>query len=168
MNQRACVVPLALAILFLGSTLWPVAAYGDRSDSSAGLQRKQLAAAVPALELRAPEPPLPKPASLGLQFAHAIIVRTSPEQGAVAPQTVGKVEVWYDAGIRSEFVALAVINAAGDRVDKHDAAIDTFDPSHVSTSVEALTPGEYTVRYRALSADGHQVSGAWVFEVNGQ
>ena len=55
-----------------------------------------------------------------------------------------------------------------DRVDKHDAAIDMFDPSHVSTSVEALTPGEYTVRYRAISADGHQVSGAWVFEVNGQ
>lgn len=145
-----------------------MAAYGDHSDSGVDLQRKPLAAAVPTLAPRAPEPPLPKPASLGPRFAHAIIVRTSPEQGAVAPQTVGKVEVWYDAGIRSEFVALAVINAAGDRVDKRDAAIDTFDPSHVSTSVEALTPGEYTVRYRAISADGHQVSGAWVFEVRSQ
>ncbi|HXW71241.1 MAG TPA: copper resistance CopC family protein, partial [Methylocella sp.] len=98
-------------------------------------------------------------------LAHAIIVRTSPEQGKAAPKTIGKVEVWYDAGIRDEFVALAVINADGERVDKRDAAIDTFDQSHVSTNVEALAPGEYTVRYRAMSADGHLVSGAWVFEV---
>lgn len=165
MNQRAGFLPLAVAILFLVSALRPVAAYVDRSESGAGLPRQPLAAAVPALELRSPEPPLPKPASLGRRFAHAIIVRTSPEQGAVAPETVGKVEVWYDAGIRDDFVALAVINAAGDRVDKRDAAIDSADQSHVSTSVEALTPGEYTVRYRAISADGHLVSGAWVFEV---
>jgi methionine-rich copper-binding protein CopC len=87
-------------------------------------------------------------------------VRTSPEKGIVAAGSPNKVEVWYDAGIRNDFVALAVINAAGDRVDKRDAAIDGSDPSHVSTNVEALTPGEYTVRYRAISADGHIVSGA--------
>jgi copper resistance protein C len=103
--------------------------------------------------------------SAGQVFAHAIIVRTSPEKGTVVTETVQKVEVWYDAGIRSDFVGLAVINAAGDRVDKRDAAIDGSDPSHVSTNVEALTPGEYTVRYRAISADGHIVSGAWAFEV---
>lgn len=78
---------------------------------------------------------------------------------------MGKVEVWYDAGIRDDFVALAVINASGIRVDKRDAAIDSADQSHVSTSVGPLTPGEYTVRYRAISADGHQVSGAFMFEV---
>ena len=167
MNHRAHFLPLVSAFLLIEGTPQPVAAYVDRRESSAVLPRQALAA-VPALGLRASQPPLPKPANLGQRFAHAIIVRTSPEKGAAAPQNVGKVEVWYDAGIRNEFVALAVISATGDRVDKHDAAIDMFDPSHVSTSVEALTPGEYTVRYRAISADGHQVSGAWVFEVNGQ
>lgn len=101
----------------------------------------------------------------GQSFAHAIIVRTSPEKGGVAAENVTKVEVWYDAGIRNDFVGLAVINSAGERIDKRDAAIDGSDPSHVSTNVEALTPGEYTVRYRAISADGHIVSGAWAFEV---
>jgi hypothetical protein len=165
MNQRECFLPLATAILFLESGLHPVAAYGDRSESGAGLLLQPLAAAVPTPELHGAGPPLPKPASLGLRFAHAKLVRTAPEQGAVAPETVGKVEVWYDAGIAKAFVALAVINAAGDRVDKCDVAVDTFDPTHVSVSVEALTPGEYTVRYRAVSADTHLVSGAWVFEV---
>jgi methionine-rich copper-binding protein CopC len=32
-------------------------------------------------------------------------------------------------------------------------------------SVDPLTPGKYKVRYRALSADGHLVSGAWDFDV---
>lgn len=107
----------------------------------------------------------PKRDARRLRLAHAIIVRTSPEQGAVAPEAVGKVDVWYNEGIRNDFVALAVIDQSGMRVDKRDAAIDSADQSHVSTSVGPLAPGQYTVRYRAVSADGHIVSGAWGFEV---
>jgi copper resistance protein C len=98
-------------------------------------------------------------------LAHAIIVRTSPAQGGLAEASIGKVDVWYDAGIRDAFVALAVVSASGERVDKRDAAIDPADAAHVSVSVPPLTAGKYTVRYRALSADGHIVSGAWEFEV---
>jgi copper resistance protein C len=98
-------------------------------------------------------------------LAHAIVVRTSPAQGGAAAGTIGKVEVWYDAGIRDAFVALAVVSASGERVDKRDAAIDGSDPAHVSVGVNQLTPGKYTARYRALSADGHIVSGAWDFEI---
>jgi copper resistance protein C len=97
--------------------------------------------------------------------AHAIVVRTSPPQGGVGAEDISKVDVWYDAGIRDAFAALAVVSASGERVDKRDAAIDGADPAHVSVSVNRLTPGKYTVRYRALSADGHLVSGAWEFEV---
>jgi methionine-rich copper-binding protein CopC len=97
--------------------------------------------------------------------AHAIVVRTSPAQGGVAAKNIGKVDVWYDAGIRDAFAALAVVSATGERVDKRDAAIDGADPAHVSVSVNQLAPGKYIVRYRALSADGHLVSGAWDFEV---
>ena len=98
--------------------------------------------------------------------AHAIVVRTSPERDGVGKAGIS--EKWtcrYDAGIRDAFAALAVVNEAGERVDKRDAAIDSADPAHVSVSVSPLTPGKYTVRYRALSADGHLVSGAWEFEV---
>jgi len=97
--------------------------------------------------------------------AHAIVVRTSPEQNGVGAADIGKVDVWYDAGIRDAFAALAVVSASGERVDKHDAAIDSADPAHVSVNINRLEPGKYTVRYRALSADGHLVSGAWEFEV---
>jgi copper resistance protein C len=98
-------------------------------------------------------------------LAHAIVVRTSPPQDGTAAADIGKVDVWYDAGIRDSLAALAVVSADGERVDKRDAAIDGADPAHVSVGVNPLAPGKYTVRYRALSADGHLVSGAWEFEV---
>jgi methionine-rich copper-binding protein CopC len=98
-------------------------------------------------------------------LAHAIVVKTSPPQGGTASGSIGKVDVWYDAGIRDSLAALAVVSAAGERVDKRDAAIDSADPAHVSVGVNQMTPGKYTVRYRALSADGHMVSGAWEFDV---
>jgi hypothetical protein len=109
--------------------------------------------------------PREQPQGPAIILAHAIVVRTSPAQGGVGAEDIGKVEVWYDAGIRDAFAALAVVSASGERVDKRDAAIDSADPSHVSVSVNRLNPGKYTVRYRALSADGHLVSGAWEFEV---
>jgi methionine-rich copper-binding protein CopC len=111
---------------------------------------------------------LRKHVSPALTLAHAIVVRTSPAQGAVASEDLGKVDVWYDAGIRDDFAALAVVSETGDRVDKRDAAIDSADPSHVSASVNVLAPGKYTVRYRAMSADGHIVSGKWGFEIRAQ
>jgi methionine-rich copper-binding protein CopC len=117
----------------------------------------RVALSIPSPETLRPAQPIVR--------AHAIIVRTSPPQGGVAETNIGKVDVWYDAGIRDAFAALAVVSASGERVDKRDAAIDSADPAHVSVGVNPLTGGKYTVRYRALSADGHLVSGAWEFEV---
>lgn len=118
-----------------------------------------------AVELYAPKDRRPKQGVAVILLAHAIIVKTSPPQGGVTQGNIGKVDVWYDAGIRDSLAALAVVSAAGERIDKRDAAIDTADPAHVSVSVNPMIPGKYTVRYRALSADGHMVSGAWEFDV---
>jgi copper resistance protein C len=140
-------VPRAVALAFAGAIL------------TLGLAAESASAYV------AGGSPPPKAQRPEILFAHAIVVRTSPAQGGVGAEDIGKVDVWYDAGIRDAFAALAVISASGERVDKRDAAIDSADPAHVSVSVTKLTPGKYTVRYRALSADGHLVSGAWEFEV---
>lgn len=155
-----------LAVLAAGA-LWSMAICGcvlaresARADGGRPSARdaRQIAFAGPAARPAQEQRPL--------ILAHAIIVRTSPAQGGVAEGNIGKVDVWYDAGIRDAFAALAVVSASGERVDKRDAAIDSADPAHVSVGVNPLAAGKYTVRYRALSADGHMVSGAWDFEVH--
>jgi methionine-rich copper-binding protein CopC len=153
---------LSAAILSFVAAPEPGAAYGTVSDSSAAGRDQQLR---PAIVLTGPSAAPQEAGRPAIIVAHAIVVRTSPAQGGVGAEDIGKVDVWYDAGIRDAFAALAVVSASGERVDKRDAAIDSSDPSHVSVSVNKLTPGKYTVRYRALSADGHLVSGAWEFEV---
>jgi len=165
MNQKAYLSTLTGAILLLGSGLQPAEASGDHSESGAGLPRQKLAAVVAPLDLRTLDQPMPRTVSPGRQFAHVVMVRTFPEPGTVGPDAVRKVEVWYDSAVRDNFVTLAVIDAAGNRIDKRDVAIDSADQTHVSTNVEALTPGTYTVRYRAISVDGFLASGSWVFEV---
>ena len=128
------------------------------------VERAQPRGSFPALGLGAPLRSAPK-IERSILLAHAIVVRRSPAEGGVAAGNIGKVDVWYDAGIRDSLAALAVVSEGGERVDKRDAAIDSADAAHVSVSVNPLNPGKYTVRYRALSADGHLVSGAWDFEV---
>lgn len=146
-----------LAAITLGG-LAPDLAAARRNDLDGAAEER-----VAGLGLSSPSSP--KIRSPAILLAHAIVVRTSPAQGGVAAGDIGKVEVWYDAGIRDSLTALAVVSETGERVDKRDAAIDSADPAHVTVSVNTLTPGKYTVRYRALSADGHLVSGAWDFEV---
>jgi methionine-rich copper-binding protein CopC len=154
---------LSLSAAILSFVVAPTpAAHGTFSDSPAVERHQQPR---PTIELTGPSAAPQEAARPAIILAHAIVVRTSPAQGGVGAEDIGKVDVWYDAGIRDAFAALAVVSASGERVDKRDAAIDSADPSHVSVSVNKLTPGKYTVRYRALSADGHLVSGAWEFEV---
>ncbi|WP_244430805.1 copper resistance CopC family protein [Methylocystis sp. ATCC 49242] len=150
------------AILAAATTPDRATAYGN--GLAPGEPERRQSTPARKIELSFPSRP-PTPAQRPIILAHAIVVRTSPAQGGVADANIGKVDVWYDAGIRDAFTALAVVSASGERVDKRDAAIDGADPAHVSVSVNPLTAGKYTVRYRALSADGHLVSGAWEFEV---
>jgi len=71
----------------------------------------------------------------------------------------------FNDGVGQEFLALAVIDESGKRVDNHDAKLDFTDHSHLRAALAKLMPGKYTVRYRVFSADGHVVSGKYFFHV---
>lgn len=157
-----CLMGFLTAILHIESAA-AYAAPGIAPTSSVGVASSRLTEL--AEGLYAPKTAPSRQDGPKILLAHAIIVKTSPPQNGAAPGNIGKVDVWYDAGIRDSLAALAVVSASGERIDKRDAAIDSADPAHVSVSVNPMTPGKYTVRYRALSADGHMVSGAWEFDV---
>jgi copper resistance protein C len=163
-GSRATALTLVGTAFSAGGAPDGAAAHGNGAEVVA-VERAQLRDQIPPLELGESLRPAPK-FERPIILAHAIVVRRSPPEGGVAAGNIGKVDVWYDAGIRDSLAALAVVRDGGERVDKRDAAIDSADPAHVSVSVNPLTPGKYTVRYRALSADGHLVSGAWDFEVS--
>jgi methionine-rich copper-binding protein CopC len=100
-----------------------------------------------------------------LSFAHAKMVRSSPEQNAVLTESPKQVDVWFDDKVGTEYKALAVIDSKGKRVDNKDLVQETLDSAHLYATVPTLPPDTYTVRYRVVSIDTHIVTGKYQFTI---
>jgi methionine-rich copper-binding protein CopC len=98
-------------------------------------------------------------------FAHAKMVRSSPEQNAVLTESPKQVDVWFDDKVGTEYKALAVIDSKGKRVDNKDLVQETLDSAHLYATVPTLPPDTYTVRYRVVSIDTHIVTGKYQFTI---
>ncbi|OAI24262.1 MULTISPECIES: copper resistance CopC family protein [Methylomonas] len=98
-------------------------------------------------------------------LAHAILVKSQPAKDEEVKEAPKQVDLWFNDPVRSEYKALAVIDAAGKRVDNHDVEQSLTDGSHIHATVANLAPGKYTVRYRVVSEDTHIVTGKFDFTV---
>ncbi|MGH6635610.1 MAG: copper resistance CopC family protein [Gammaproteobacteria bacterium] len=96
--------------------------------------------------------------------AHAILVRSLPEQESTV-QAPEEVKLWFNEGVGEQYMALAVIDSEGKRVDNKDATQGFFDKSELSLTLPPIPPGKYAVRYRVQSADGHIITGKYYFSV---
>jgi methionine-rich copper-binding protein CopC len=98
-------------------------------------------------------------------LAHAIMVKSAPEQGAAVKEVPAEIRVWFNEEVGEEYAALAVIASDGKRVDNKDGGRDSSDRTLLKASLSSISPGSYLVRWRVLSADGHVVSGKYEFEL---
>ncbi|MCC9740418.1 copper resistance protein CopC [Streptomyces sp. MNU89] len=99
--------------------------------------------------------------------AHAALTGSVPRQGAVADRAPEKVVLTFSARVTLSADSIRVLAPDGGRAD-------TGEPRDLGTGGTvrhgvALRPGlpdgTYTVAWRAVSADGHPVSGAYTFSV---
>jgi copper transport protein len=96
-------------------------------------------------------------------FAHASVRATQPsyrERLDAPPRTV-----WlrFDQGVKALPNSIVVLSANGTVVSGVTRA--EADPHTIVTTLKTLPKGAYTVRWHALSFDGHVVSGVWTFGV---
>lgn len=98
-------------------------------------------------------------------LAHAILVKSQPAKDETVVQAPKQVDLWFNAAVRGEYKALAVIDSSGKRVDNHDVEQSLTDGSHIYATVGDLPPGKYTIRYRVVSEDTHIVTGKFDFSV---
>ncbi|MGH9886616.1 MAG: copper resistance CopC family protein, partial [bacterium] len=80
---------------------------------------------------------------------------------ALAPSAV---RLRFSDAVEATSDSITVTGPAGTRVDGSGARV-TDDPAVVETTVEALSPGTYTVEWRVLSADGHPIHGSYRFSL---
>ena len=99
----------------------------------------------------------------GAAWAHATVKQTIPAFGKRIEQSPKFVELRFDQSVKALPNAITVYTAKG-RIVSGPSRGGT-DKRIVTAPVRHLTRGAYTVRWRAVSADSHVVSGVFTFGV---
>jgi copper transport protein len=96
-------------------------------------------------------------------FAHASVRATQPSYRQRVEQAPRTVWVRFDQRVKALPNSIVVVSANGTVVSR--ATRNGTDPRVIATNLKTLPKGAYTVRWHAISSDGHVVSGVWTFGV---
>ena len=97
--------------------------------------------------------------------AHASVVVTSPADNTAVPTSPASATVTFSERVTIGVGGLTVRNTDGLRVDSGPSRVDSIGTT-VSVGLQtALPDGTYVATYRVLSADGHPVSGSFLFGI---
>lgn len=99
--------------------------------------------------------------------AHAVLDSSSPAAQTVLAQAPGEIALDFSEPIEESFASIRLFEAgeADREIDIDTPRRLASDPSTLVASIPPITDGLYVVVWRATSADGHPVSGAFPFEV---
>src|SRR5262249_2641817 len=95
--------------------------------------------------------------------AHASVRSTHPSYRQRLERAPGVVSLTFDQGVKAFSNSIVVYDAKGAVYSR--VARSGRDTHLVLVPVRRLPTGAYTVRWHALSSDGHVVSGVWTFGV---
>lgn len=103
-------------------------------------------------------------ATAGVASAHAAVLSTDPADRSATPQQPATVSVTFSEGVSAGSGGLTIRNGDGARVDEGDSRVS--NGTVLSTGLTpGLANGTYVATYRVLSADGHPVSGSFIFGI---
>ena len=100
----------------------------------------------------------------GAAWAHATLVKVTPENGTVLSTPPAAVRFLFDADVRAGSGIKAIRNDGGASVLEGKARI-VRDRTLVVPLRSGLADGDYTVLWRVVSDDGHTIAGVTVFGV---
>jgi hypothetical protein len=100
-------------------------------------------------------------------WAHAYLVKSAPARRAVLLHAPTRVQLWFNERLEVQFSHLSVWNRDGKQVDHGDVQVGPDDLKLLSVGVGPLAPGQYTVKFRVLSVDGHVVEQQFPFTIRG-
>jgi len=100
----------------------------------------------------------------GIASAHATVESSSPADGQTLPTSPSEVSVTFSEPVSTASGGLSILNADGNHVDAGKSQV-TNGRTLVTEIPQSLSDGTYVATYRVLSADGHPVSGSFLFGV---
>lgn len=101
-----------------------------------------------------------------LAEAHAAMVRADPGVRAVVQQAPETIRLWFSEPVEQEFANVVVESDGGVQVQGVGKPyVDPADRTLLIVPIPRLPNGEYRVRYKVLSVDGHVVDWGYSFRV---
>lgn len=96
---------------------------------------------------------------------HALLVRREPRAGSTVPTAPAAMRLWFSERLEPAFSRLRVVGERGEHADRGDATLDHDNRVRISASRPPLSPGRYTVTWRAVSVDTHVTEGDFTSRV---
>ena len=94
-----------------------------------------------------------------------MLERTTPLASATVPASPTRVTLTFDEAMEPRFAVISVTDANGNQQTQGSPYAVPGDPDTLAINVRHLPQGWYLVYWRAISADGHPVRGAFTFAV---
>lgn len=104
-------------------------------------------------------------ASASLAQAHAKIASTEPKANSELHNPPKEIRLHFNEALEGAFSKIELADAKEVAVKLPKAAVDKSDPKVMSTTLPALPPGKYSVRWTAMTHDGHKVKGQYSFTI---
>jgi copper transport protein len=98
-------------------------------------------------------------------WAHAALLRTTPQASGTVNGSPAKVTLTYDEAVEPRFAIISVTDAAGRQEIAGSPHALATDPRTLAVALRHVGQGWYLVYWRVISADGHPVRGAFTFAV---
>jgi len=100
-----------------------------------------------------------------LASAHAVLDSSTPGPSTVVKESPDEIVLDFNETIENSLLSIRLFDSEQLEVNIGDAQRSSTDQSQAIADVSSLEDGVYVVVWRAVSADGHPVSGAFPFEV---
>ncbi|WP_404320607.1 copper resistance protein CopC [Arthrobacter luteolus] len=95
--------------------------------------------------------------------AHDELVSSNPADGAVLEEAPSEIELVFSSALMDLGNQVIVADAAGNNVAESEPVLNR---ETLVQAVPALEAGDYQVNWRAVSSDGHPITGTFSFTVN--
>lgn len=97
-----------------------------------------------------------------LAYAHAKLLSSEPAAGSVLTANPARIRLVFSERVEATLSSIALVDSAGHQM-RLNVRLDPQNTHALIAAVMPLAPGAYRVSWRAVSADGHPVSGSYAF-----
>jgi len=98
-------------------------------------------------------------------LAHAALTKAEPARRAVLTESPKHVRLWFNEEIEADYASLTLIDANGKTLTDQKPLVHPDDAKSIYLELPSLVGGQYTIKFRVLSVDGHVVDSEYKFTI---